>query len=560
MILIVASLLTLFLAVPPQPADLAAAFPEGRLAALRVPSGQELFDSAPLQLALTRLREHGALAELDAGRAALRLATGSDPADWLAFLLGGEVQLGIYAPLPSKLADEGSGERRLLAVARTRDAEGCQRILDAVLGVIESDQGNVVRRSRYRDVACVRINHELVVARLAELLLVASDDDLLAAALDRLLDGAPPVATVPAGGGLLAFSLDPELLRPRDWKPLAGEARRALGKRIANPLGNLLFGGLLLGEGAIDGSLGADGSTLELRVALPPAPADAPAAWFPPGAAAFAVPATPQTLGVLALRRDLSGWWRERESLMSEDSQPQLAKTDETLSLLFMGGSPAEDVFAALGPELAVVVDRQTFADAPEPDVKLPGACLVAHMHDPQAFGPAVQVAFQTLVGFLNTDRAQKRQAPFLIDAFEHEGTVVRAARLLPREGEEPGTDSNASPAVAVVDDWLLVGTSLEQVRGLVDALHAGALRKVGGGPFSLTVDGAGLLALARDDRDVLVAQHILEEGLSAEEAGRKVDNLLALLGDVRSLDLSVTRAADGLDVLLRLALGDGAP
>jgi hypothetical protein len=169
-------------------------------------------------------------------------------------------------------------------------------------------------------------------------------------------------------------------------------------------------------------------------------------------------------------------------------------------------------------------------------------------------------VAFQSLMGFLNADRAQKRQSPFLIDSVDCEGVTVRAARLLQREGEEPGTDANASPAVAVVDDWLLVGTSLEQVRRLVGALHGGALRQVGGGPFSLQVDGAGLLALARDDRDVLVAQHILEEGLSAEAAGRKVDDLLALLGDVQSLDLSVTRATDGLSVLLRLALGSGAP
>jgi hypothetical protein len=559
MILIVTSLLSLVLAVEPPQADLAATFPEGRLAAVRVASGQALFDSAPVQLALTRLREHGALVELDAGRAALQLAFGVDPAEWLAFVLGGEVQLGVYPPKPSKLAEEGTGRRRVLAVARTRGDEGCGVILQKVLAVVEQDRGNQVRRSRYRDVECARINGELVVARVAEVLVVASDDDLLAAALDRLLDGASPAQAAPAGSGLLAFALEPELLRPRDWKPIAGEARRALGRRIANPLGNLLFGGMLPDEGTLSGTLGADGSTLELRVALPP-PVETPAAWFPPGAPGFAVPASAQTIAVLALRRDLADWWRARETLMSAESQQQLAETDETLSLLFMGGSPAEDVFAALGPELALVVDRLSFDGLPEPDVKLPGACLVARLRDPAAFGPAVQVAFQTLVGFLNTDRAQKRQSPFLLDSSVHEGVTVRAAKLLPREDEAPSTDWNASPALAVVDDWLLVGTSVEQVERLVGSVRSGALRQMAGGPFSLQIDGATLLALARDDREVLVAQNIIEKGHSLEEAGREIDVLLAALAEVRSLDLSVTQAADGLQVLLRLALGSGGP
>jgi hypothetical protein len=113
---------------------------------------------------------------------------------------------------------------------------------------------------------------------------------------------------------------------------------------------------------------------------------------------------------------------------------------------------------------------------------------------------------------------------------------------------------------VAVVDDWLFVGTSLEQVRRLVSALRAGTLRPVVSGAFSLQVDGARVLHLATDNRDVLVAQSILEDGLGALDAGRHVDNLLALLGELLALDLSVTRAAGGLDVLLRLSLGDAAP
>ncbi len=554
MLHLVAVVLCSALAVPKGAGDLADLFPPGRLGTLVVPSGQALFDCAPVQRALQRLREAGALTELEAGRGALHLAVGTDPAEWLAFLLGGELQLGAYEG-PPRPDGEGAGRRQLLGAARTPDSEGCQRILDALLAVIESDEGNDVRRRRHRDVSCASVNRNLHVAHHESILLLSSEHDLLTAALDRLLDGARAAAPAPAADGLLAFELDPELLRPRDVQPAAGAARRALGRRLTNPLGNLLFAGLLLEEGRVSGSLHAAPDALELRVALPPAPGDAPAAFFPPGAEAFEVPVDDETLAVLALRRDLGDWWRQRESLMSGDSQAQIAKADETLSLLFMGSSPAEDVFSALGTELALVLDRQTFDGMPEPDVKLPGACLVARLREPAAFGPAVQVAFQTLVGFLNTERAQQREAPFLLDSVEHEGVTLRAARLLPGEDEAPGTDANASPAVAVVDDWLFVGTSLEQVLRLVSALRAGALRPVAAGALSLHVDVVRALQLARDNRDVLVANSILEDGLSALDASKQVDEILSLLGELRSLDLSVLRAADRLDVRLRLAL-----
>ncbi len=542
--------------------ELAAALPEGRLASLRVPSGRALFDSGPVQRALDRLRQAGALAELEQGRAALRAATGSDPAEWLETLLGGEIQAAVYEGRASRLAPEGAaGRRLLLAAARLRDADAGQRALDAALAVLDGDAANDVRRNRYRDVPFARINRELVVACHGDVLLLGNDDDLLALALDRLLDGAAPAEAAPAGEGLLAFRFDPEVLRPKDWKPAAGEARRALGRRIANPLGNLLFGGLLAGDGPVSGWLDAESDGLELHLALPPAPADAPVAWFPPGAPGFAVPVSSETVAVLAVRRDLADWWRQRETLMSEESQPQLAKTDETLSLLFMGGSPAEDVFAALEEELALVVDRQTFAGVAVPDVKLPAACLVARLKDPESFGPSMAVAFQTLMGFINTERAQERRQPFLLDAVEHAGATVRAARLLPgRDGQRPGTEANASPAVAVRGDWLLVGTSLEQVLRLLTALEQGALRPVDGAHLALQLDGARALRLAHDNRDVLLAQSILEDGLAAVDASRHIDDLLALLGEVAHLDLSVTPRADSLELALRVVLAGRAP
>ena len=176
-----------------------------------------------------------------------------------------------------------------------------------------------------------------------------------------------PAADVPPGATVLAtFALDADRLRPADLKLVAQPGRKLLGRRVANPLANLLVGGLTLGAGRVEGRLLSGAGELALQARLPAPPADAPAAWFPPGPDALAVPVTPETLAVVHVRRDLADWWRQRETLMSDESQPGLAKADETIGLLFAGLSPAEDVFGAVDPELALVVDRQRF-EAPWP-------------------------------------------------------------------------------------------------------------------------------------------------------------------------------------------------
>src|SRR5690349_5245272 len=143
MILCVAALILgpLLSAVPPAPAvpaaptdELAAIFPPGALAVARAPSGRALWESAPAQRAWSRLAAAGALDELEQGRAALRLASGTDPADWLAFLFGGEVELAVYAEPGAD--EEAPPRRRLLLAARTPEAENCERVVAALLGLL----------------------------------------------------------------------------------------------------------------------------------------------------------------------------------------------------------------------------------------------------------------------------------------------------------------------------------------------------------------------------------------------------------------------------------------
>jgi hypothetical protein len=558
--------------------------PGDPVARLHVPCGLAVWDCPAVLAARTLAEETGALAELLALRGAVQLATRHDPAQTLRFLLGGELALAVYDGTPTRLA--GHPQRELLALARTGDADGLELALDSLLAMADGDHD--VKRLSYRDAAYARVDRGLLVAAVGDVLLVTGDDDLLAGAIDLMLDAPAPAAPAPAAPApaatgaddvtgraasqadepdvagevpLATFSLDAGRVRPADLRAVRQPGVRLLGRRIAHPLANLLFGGLTLADGRVEGSLASRGDELSLHALLPAPPVDAPAAWFPAGPDAFRVPTTEHTLAVLSARRDLADWWRRRESLLPDDSQAALAKADENMGVLFAGLSPAEDVFGAVAPELALVVDRQIFEGAgPAPEVRLPAFCLVGRLQDAPGFGDALAVAFQSLVSFMNMDRAQDGKASFLLDVQEHEGVALRTARLLPRaaDGAAAGLDANWSPAVAVADAWLLIGSSAEQVRRLITSIHAGAgLAREG--VLGVDLDVSGAIALARENRAALVANRILEEGAEPEDAGRDIDMLLRLASALERVRGDVRRSEAGLELDLMLALAPAA-
>jgi hypothetical protein len=558
--------LAFLLPAPPPAADdaLSALLPEGRLAEVHVPSGKAVWDSELGRRIHTLLEDQGAFDELQDGLAALRMVTGSDPTRLIELVLGGELELGVYPTVRKNSDKPDMRNRKVLAVARTGDADGLALAMNALDAVLAANPDAKVKNGRHRKQPYMRFD-DASLARVDDMLLFATDQHLLTGALDRWLDGASDVVATPFEG-LASFELDTRLFRAKDIALLRTPTRKLLGKRLANPLANLLFGGLTVGEGTLHGTLTGSGEEIELDVCLPPVPDDAPRAWFPPEpATTTAMPVTPDTLAVLSLRRDLADWWRNRETYMPDGAQPALAKADQNMALIFAGQSPAEDVFGQASTEMALIVDRQRFEGGPAvPDVRLPAFCLVTPLRDPAQFTPTLSVAFQTLMGVINTDRAQNSKAPFLLDTVPHEGIGVRAAQLLPGAGsgglgEPAAIDFNFSPAVAVVDGWALVGTSAEQVRRLVSALHAGEMTEARG-VLSAHIDAERVLDALEDNRGALIAQEMLDDGLGPEEAAAEVDGLLGLVAGVHSVAGSLTRQDDCLHADFDLVLNDISP
>ncbi len=609
LITLLAALLMLLSAAPTSAQDRGAhdaVLPKGSIVRLSIPDGTALW-STPLGASLQALLDGNE--DIDGLRAFLHAATGLESDDMATMLLGGTVHVGVYRGPKSRLGgDAADGQRRVLVATTSSDEKALAQALERGLDALDT-LGVDVSYGDYRGLEYARLDDENVLARLGDRLFFASHDELLADALDLALDAAVTggktrgrrkgksavkASDETVDGGLASFSFRVgSPLNRRGTVKGIGEIAGRMGNRLSSPLLSVLLDDAadeLSAGGRIVGTLEHDraGDQMIVQARLVPAPPDeddeATDSSADDGArriearapVAFTVPVDDQTLGVLHVQRDLADWWRHREERMPPEIQTRLARFDSTMSMLFSGQSLADDVFGQLGTSLAVVFDRQTFEDEDAaPDIRMPAACLVSTLDDPQRFAPMLQGAFQTFIGLINADRGQEGEAPFLIETERVDGGLFVSARLMDgmfaagpmNDATDPGMgmdgaapySANLSPAMAVIGDRLLLGTSVEQVRRLMSALatqgSAAASESEVFGELGLSVDARILERALRDNRKALIAQNVIEKGNDPMQAAAEIDGLVAIVQRLRSVDVQLFHDAEGLRARLGLAL-----
>lgn len=528
---------------------LAGISPDGRLGWIVVPEGAALAADLPAPL-LNAIELPGKAGTLVA---AWRQSAAQDP---LALLLAGPWELSLYQTEGHRLAGKGT-RRQVLLVTAPSDRPQTETALEDLVTRF-GEGGQATTRGRYRGVPYQRLGRDLVTCWLGDALLVATSDDLVADAVDRALDPARSSNATQAPTRVeLALAL--EAVQSEDLRGLRPSRKRVT--RDALPVWDLLVGPLasaLDGEGWCKGSVQHGSGAVELLLELPPLSAEHEQLLHTGSAAnALSVPVTSQTLGIVAARRDLADAWRRREELAAEQLQPRLAKLDGEAGMLFSGRDLAEDVLARFEPEFALVLDGEALEPgAPAPALRLPGACLVLRLRpDAMAFAPLLSVAFQGALGRVNANRAEEGLAPFLITASEHRGVLLQSARLLPGEGSGDGSDDNPysvefnlTPSLAVVQDRVLLGTSLTQTRRLVDALLDGSLVSHPS-DLVLDLDGAALARTLGEARLPLAGRLVLAEGLDAGMALARVDRQLAELTALGRISADARRGAEGVQV-----------
>jgi hypothetical protein len=147
-------------------------------------------------------------------------------------------------------------------------------------------------------------------------------------------------------------------------------------------------------------------------------------------------------LATFSLRRDWQQFWRDRGELCDPKTEKEFADLKTNLGLFFGGRSLPDEILPQLDDEILFVVARQTYPHAKTPPlVRVPAFAFVWRTKgDAKRLGEQFAIGVNTLVGILNADSAQKRNAQLLPFVEPFEGVTVYGGRMLPDDDRTPET------------------------------------------------------------------------------------------------------------------------
>ncbi len=358
--------------------------------------------------------------------------------------------------------------------------------------------------------------------RLGAFLLLSDDPDSLSEAVEtsddpkHALSSRLPRTESPA---LIRFHANVEKLAP---------IRFGIGH--PKDIGAALFAAHVLGvlstAPTVDGTLDLSPS-LDVRLDAPCQELPATKAFAAPDASTLPALAPPTGCAIhLGLARNLSAFWSQRDKLIGDKGKTGLAEFQNNAAIL-LGGLQVEELFAGLGTGFDAYVARLPDDAAPTAH-RFPTAALVAEVKNPR-LKTEILLGFQTTMGIVNADRAQKGEPRFLQETARHRDVLIVSASYLADALPEPTDDRlQLAPSMAITGDRLILGTHPSIVRALVDqALDGHTTPRLRGD--SLDVRGREASTLLRDAAAFIASRQILEEGKTSDEA----DAVAKTLGDV---------------------------
>lgn len=264
-----------------------------------------------------------------------------------------------------------------------------------------------------------------------------------------------------------------------------------------------------------------------------------------------------ETLLTLSTYRDIAGMWLHAGDLFDEGVNDELAKAESGLSTLFAGKDFGEEILAAFEPQIQVVVTRQNFADTlPRPAIKLPAFATVLRLRNADEMRDELRRTFQSLVGFLNIVGAMSGQPQLDFEMEKQDGkqfvTTSYVADGDEKQSRQARINFNFSPSIAVDQKRFVLSSTASLMRELS---HQPTQDDADDDPVNSRVylDAKVLRDVLDDNRSQLIAQNMLEDGNSKEEADRHIDRLLELLGWFRDATLNLGTADGQLQLQARV-------
>jgi hypothetical protein len=470
----------------------------------------------------------------------------------------------------------------VVVLARAADDTTQARLLATLANLASADaknkgQDDPVKTGEYRGIKAYAVDKSKF-AVVADWLIVTNHQELGKKIIDRLLDKpkeslAANAEFAKARGAVRASTTAWAYVNTAALRE-AGLAKELFGGQADNPAAELIFGGILstLRETPYV-TVGLEVSDQQVRLSAS-APFDRSWAgdlreyFFGPqgGGNAPARLSVDGTILSLSTYRDVSAMWLRAGDLFNEQMNEELAKADSGLTTLFAGKDFGEDILGALQPEVQLVVALQQFAAGqPTPAIKLPAFGLVADLKDPEKMQPELRRTFQSLVGFLNIVGAMNGQPQLDLDMEKSDDVqLVTSSYLADPTAKDPQAlkiNYNFSPSIAFAGSRFVVASTNALARSLATAEAAerpdsDEIRVVN---TDAILHADPLREILTENRGQLVAQNMLEEGHSKDEAEREIGTLLELVGwfDRLLLSLDTTQSELRLSVDLGIKAGE---
>lgn len=512
---------------------------------------------------------HPAFFEIERRLAEFRDATGKDALEVARALLGREaifaLRLGVFGP-------------EVLAVAQAGDEAALEDAVAALRKAAERAAGRPIPGlvTTYGDPPVpIETVDQVSFSKLGRTLVLSNSWATVQRAIDASRDGGKGSIARSEGFRKATEALPPGalatlVLRPRflpDYRvPRAAESIPA----------SLLVGGWLEALGSSEWiAAGVAASERSVRLAVSatrgsgasdPARSKTLNAYFPEVAPDDLAERLERrgVLGLLEVRRDFAAWWELRDRLLDAAGRSQLPQISGFVAVVSGGRDLRAEILPRLGPRLLLVARNQEYAGAAErPRPAIPAFAAVFEIEGGSEVPRHAGMGFQTLAGFVNLDRAQKGQDPAKLEVERLEGAELHVLRL-PESGGDAWIAANFSPSIAAVGGRLLLASSAELGRVLVEEIgKAKGSGSAASGGDRLLVDGAALRAVLSENRDAIAAEDARKKGIPREAAARELDQVLGVLGLVGGLRASSRKAGDSavfeLEVRLAQAERDGA-
>jgi hypothetical protein len=468
--------------------------------------------------------------------------------------------------------------RGVVILARATDNTTNTKLIEIVTNLANLDAKNKgksesVKTGEYRGIKAYAIDKSKL-AVVADWLVVSNNDDLGKQIIDRLLDRpkeslADDAQFAKAYGAVRASTTAWGYVNTATVRG-AGLAKELFAEKADNPLIEFVAGGILSTLRKTPYfTVGLDVSDRQLRISAT-APHDHGWAgelreyYFGPQGKGVAPSRFSGDNMIVSLSgyRDVSAMWLRAGDLFNEQINDELAKAESGLSTLFSGKDFGEDILGAFRPEGQIVVVRQAFAEGqPAPAIRLPAFALVAELKDPAKMQPELRRIFQSLIGFLNIVGAMNGQPQLDLDMEKSDTMQLVTASYLADPNAKDATglkiNYNFSPSIAFAGKRFVLASTKGLAKVLVTANAAD--RPPADGAQVVNTDAMlhfdTLREILADNRRQLVAQNMLSQGHTKEEAEKSIGALLELVGWFDHLALSLATTSGELQLSLEVGI-----